>query len=111
MTAGTWKKFPEDIGTEPQIIISVEPESFATSPPKDAQKVESIDGGNYYLQLGAPISPTIFDLPYENGNKILRMMLISAGEGIRIFNETNKTNIKDADEATFREMISTFKFF
>lgn len=115
VTKGTWEKFPEKIGTEPCITISIQDKPFSEPPKtfgyKDITQLK-VNGqiGYYYIALGAPISPTLFDLPYQNGTNTLEMLLISAGSNIEIYNRVNHSNIQDADEEIFKAMISTFKF-
>lgn len=72
-----------------------------------------VDGkrGYYYQSLCAPSCGINVDLPYDNGSKILQLYLDSIGKDIidRI-NKTYRINLQDADEKTFKEILSTFKF-
>lgn len=125
VTRGMWEAAPTPMpGGDPSISVGTlrKPLSQSTSQDKEMIETQSIqdfeiitiDGiqGYYYRLEGcAPICPTYFELPYENGNKTLQFQLFSMHqEDIDIFNEENKTNIKDADKETFRKMIKTITF-
>lgn len=125
VTPGMWEKATYQMpGTEPYIEISVINKPYSDSDGQNKEMIKNqfvenvqqipVDGKQgifYSLQGCAPLCPTRFDLPYENGSKILQLSLISIGqENVDLFNKENKTNIQDADEGTFKKMISTFKF-
>ena len=104
-------------GIKPEIIIAVISKSFSNSdsnnPDATNKKTMIIDGiqGVYYIIPGAPLSTINFDLSFNNGANILQFNLTSIGqENIDGFNKIYKTNVKDADEKTFSQILSTFKF-
>ena len=118
----TWKKIKQ-LGPfeEPNISIQVLETRFYDTPGfasdkklfVTAPKEITVSGvkGIYYKNLCVPDCSVDFDLPLDKENKTIRISLIFLGkESANFLKNDFNVNIQDIDEATFKTIISTFRF-
>lgn len=107
-------------GIEPWIQVSMVQKPFTTPTPEASFSsvkpewitIRSGQVGYYYISPSVPIPVYIFDVPFKKEPKMFEFNMISLGQdNINIFNQEHHTQVKDADTATFKDMIQTLKFF
>ncbi len=104
-------------GSIPEIILEIVDKPF-TKPDDQTQSAvnhTSMDinniKGDYYPVIAAPVSLVNFDLPFDKINKTIRFSFPSTLTlNFTTFNPQHIPNVPNFDEATFKEIISTFKF-